>query len=444
MADGNVMSEEDIAKLSDDDLMNLAFAPQLPEVSTEAETQEEEDSAEEESQDEADEGDDGSAGGDAEADPADDGDTADVDADSPGSEEESASDVLDRSDEDLDKPAEKPEEKKDEAPTKEELKEKAPKEEKPEEKAADAKEAETPLDYKAFYEQVMKPFTAVGKTVELRSPEEAVRLMQMGAGYTRKMAELAPHLKIVRTLEKNQLLDQDRLNFLIDLDKKNPEAIRKLLQEAKVDPLDLDIEKDSGYISKNYQVSDEEMRFSETIQEVALDQSGKELIVDVHKSWDKKSKDALWDDPEVLRVLAAQKQAGIYGKIKAEIDRRKVLGTLGAKVPFLTAYRDVGTEMDRAGLLKPEPAKTDNTGTDRAQSQETKPATEPTGGERKVVDQRTGIRKPDVGMKNDAKARAASPTKAAAPNEGVKKSDFSILSMADEEFEKSAELLQRL
>ena len=83
----------------------------------------------------------------------------------------------------------------------------------------------TEIDHKAFYEMVTKPIKANGKTVEIRTPEEAIKLMQMGANYTRKMQDIAPHRKVIMMLEDNGLLDTDKLSFLIDLEKMNPDAI---------------------------------------------------------------------------------------------------------------------------------------------------------------------------------------------------------------------------
>ena len=93
--------------------------------------------------------------------------------------------------------------------------------------AQEQDQAETkPVDYEAFFKQVMAPFKANGRTIELKSPDEAIRLMQMGAGYGRKIQDLQPHLKVLRMLEKNELLDENKLSFLIDVNAKNPEAIK--------------------------------------------------------------------------------------------------------------------------------------------------------------------------------------------------------------------------
>lgn len=107
------------------------------------------------------------------------------------------------------------------------------------EEEVDAEEAA--FDYKAAYEQITAPFKANGREMKVESPEEAVRLMQQGANYVKKMQALKPHLKMVRMLENNGLLDEGRLNFLIDVSRKDPGAIKKLLKDANIDPMDLDL-----------------------------------------------------------------------------------------------------------------------------------------------------------------------------------------------------------
>jgi len=66
-----------------------------------------------------------------------------------------------------------------------------------------------PIDYKEFYRRIAgQPIAANGKTIEIRDADEAVRLMQMGANYTRKMQELAPQRKMLAMLREHELLDE--------------------------------------------------------------------------------------------------------------------------------------------------------------------------------------------------------------------------------------------
>lgn len=213
------------------------------------------------------------------------------------------------------------------------------------------------VDYKATHEQIMAPFKANGKTMQVKSVDEAIQLMQMGANYTRKMQELQPHRKTLLMLENNGLLDEGKLSFLIDLDKKNPEAIKKLLQDANINPLDVDMDKESTYQEGNHKVSDEEAQFRLVLDELNSNPVGRETLQTINSTWDQASKEVLWKQPEVMSTIHQQRENGVYARITAEIDRRRTLGVIQVGVPFLEAYRVVGDELHKAGafndLFKP-------------------------------------------------------------------------------------------
>ena len=203
----------------------------------------------------------------------------------------------------------------------------------------------------------MAPFKANGKTMQVKSVEEAIQLMQMGANYTRKMQELQPHRKTLLMLENNGLLDEGKLSFLIDLDKKNPEAIKKLLQDANINPLDVDMDEESTYQEGNHKVSDEEAQFRLVLDELNSNPVGRETLQTINSTWDQASKEVLWKQPEVMNTIHQQRENGVYARITAEIDRRRTLGQIQVGVPFLEAYRVVGDELHRSGafndLFKP-------------------------------------------------------------------------------------------
>ena len=48
-------------------------------------------------------------------------------------------------------------------------------------------------DYESLYKQMMAPFKANGKEFAPSSPDEVIRLAQMGANYTKKMQALKPN-----------------------------------------------------------------------------------------------------------------------------------------------------------------------------------------------------------------------------------------------------------
>ena len=297
--------------------------------------------------------------------------------------------------------------------------------------ASEVKPGETPASpltqeqLQAFYNQVMKPFKANNKEVAVRTPEEAIRLMQMGAGYGKKLNDMQPHLKALRILEKHGLLDENKLSFLVDVNAKNPDAIKQLLRDAKIDPLDLNMEEGADYKAPNHSVPDAEVAFKEVLADVRAAPNGQETIRHVNESWDEPSKARLWRTPEILRVIQSQRETGVYDQIVAEVERQKLFGTIKPNVPFIDAYKIAGDSLVKAAGLDPSTDKP-------AQVQSSNPAPAPVQ-PAAPVPLGTKTAKPRTPVSNDAKARAAasSTSKAAKVVAPV-----DMLDMSDDEFMK--------
>lgn len=279
--------------------------------------------------------------------------------------------------------------------------------------------AETaPTDYKAFHDQVMAPFQANGKTIQLRSVDEAIQLMQQGANYTRKMQAIAPHRKVLMMLENNGLLDESKLSRLIDLEKKNPDAIRALVKEAGIDPLDIDVQGESTYTPGNHAVPDEAVAFQTTLDEVSSTPDGQETVQQITASWDPESKAELWKDPSILGTIHQQRISGVYDRVVAEIERQRTIGAIPANVSLLNAYRVIGEHMTKAGAFQDLVA---------AQQAAQRPAVQ-----HPVATRVASTTKPAVA--NSGKVNAAAPTRTAAPRRA--EAFINPLALSDDEFMK--------
>lgn len=221
-------------------------------------------------------------------------------------------------------------------------------------------EQSTTVDYKEAYGHIMAPLKANGKTIELRSVDELRSLAQMGANYTRKMQDIAPHRKILLMLENNGLLDESKLSFYIDLEKKNPEAIKKLVAESGIDPLEIDTSVPAKYQASNHTVTDEELGFRSVLDEVCASPEGQQTVATINSTWDQVSKERLWKDPSLISVFHQQRENGIYARITSEVDRLKALGQIPVGTTFLDAYKLVGDHLHKsnafADLVKPSPS----------------------------------------------------------------------------------------
>lgn len=200
------------------------------------------------------------------------------------------------------------------------------------------------VNYEAEYKRIMAPFKANGRMIELKSVEEAVQLMQMGANFTRKMQDIAPHRKVLLMLQNNGI-DEGKLSYLIDLDKKNPQAIQKLVKDAGIDPLDIDTSVEPAYQPGNHQVSDEQANFTSALNDLSGSAEGQKTLAEINSTWDQTSKEALWKSPEIMTVIHAQRETGVYDRIAAEVDRQRMLGTISPETSFLQAYKQVGDQM---------------------------------------------------------------------------------------------------
>lgn len=290
---------------------------------------------------------------------------------------------------------------------------KDPAKDKPTEPAAADKDkpAIVETDYKSFHDRVMAPFKANGKMIQLKSPEEAIALMQMGANYTRKMQEIQPHRKVLLMLENNGLLDEGKLSYLIDLDKKNPDAIKKLVKDAGLDPMDIDTSEEPAYRVGNHRVSDEEAAFRGVLDDLSTTDTGKQTLQVINSTWDQASKELLWKNPGVMNLINQQRELGIYDRILTEVERRKALGQVPINQPLLQIYQQVGQEMVAANAFS------DLVLPDKQQ--------------KSVAPVASRVVAPKPAVKNGDRASAAAPSKAAAKPAKVV---VNPLSMSDDDF----------
>ena len=213
----------------------------------------------------------------------------------------------------------------------------------------------TEFDYESAYKKVSEPFKANGVDMQVKSPEDIVRLMQMGANYQKKMGKLKPNLKIIKMLENNELLDEAKLNNLIDLSKKDPKAIAKLIKESDVDPLEIDKDAPTEYEPTNYSITDKEYNLDRVLDDIKDTETFNKTINVLTKEWDTESRSVISDQPEIIGIVNAHMANGIYDEVNVVLQQEKALGKLDG-IPDVEAYRQVAEHMNKNNMFKqPEP-----------------------------------------------------------------------------------------
>lgn len=271
-------------------------------------------------------------------------------------------------------------------------------------------EVDKTLDYEAEYKKLLTPFKASGREVNISNVDEAIQLMQMGADYNKKMAGLKPSLKLLKMLENNELLNEDKISYLIDLDKKNPEAITKLIKESGIDPLEVDVSADTEYKPNTYTVDDRQVELDGILADIEHTDSYANTIDIISNKWDESSKRALYDNPADIKSINDQLSSGVYAQIDTVVQNQKMLGNLKG-LSDIEAYKQVGAYMQQNGLFQGQTplAPAANVATPTASTTQSPK------------------------LKN--RKKAAGSTKAA-PKKSKAQSDFNPLSLSDEEFAK--------
>ncbi|WMX17957.1 hypothetical protein PWJ_gp80 [Pseudomonas phage PWJ] len=344
---------------------------------------------------------------------------AEEEQDDEQSEEE---DPLNSPDDELgDLPVEdKPTEEESEQEEKEEGKEESedtPAKEEPEAKKSEATKQE--VDPADFMAKITAPFKANGRDLQVKTPEEAIRLMQMGANYNHKMSALKPNLHMMRQLDEAGLLNPETIANVVDLLKhKKPEAIAKLAKDAGVDPLDLDEKSVADYKPTAVPFNQVREALDEQLDSIEHSPSYNRVVATLGKL-DKQSQQLVSEHPQVIGYFEQHMTNGVFDRIDSEIQRRKAFGTITDSTPYLHAYKAVGDELQAQGAFD------DLAQASATESQRKAPA-EPV----KRVTTRTKAQEAAV----KEKRRAAAPTKTVAGK--AKPAQFDPLAMSDEEFEK--------
>jgi len=243
--------------------------------------------------------------------------------------------------------------------------------------------------------------------------------MKMGANYNKKMAGLKPNLKLMKMLGNNDLLDEEKLTYLIDLQKKNPEAIAKFIKDSGIDPLDIDTEAGPEYRPGTYTVGDKEVELDMVLEGIQDTQSFDETIDIIGNKWDNKSKQVVLDDPKLITVINEHVSNGIYEQINQIVESERMLGRL-AQMTDLEAYKHVGDVLQNQGAFN------------KSGEETTEVVTEAAGTQQATIPSK--VTKVSEAALRSKKRAAGSPR----GTPGKTAPQFDPLSMSDEDFEKAA------
>ena len=162
---------------------------------------------------------------------------------------------------------------------------------------------------------------------------------------------LKPSLKTLKLLENNGLLDAEKINYLIDLSQKKPEAIKQLLKDSNLDPLSLDLEEESKYVPSNRSISDKEMVLDEVLNSISDSPTYERTLNVISDQWDDASRKLIADDPHMIAIINSHMQNGVFDQVANAVAYERSLGKFVGVSEF-EAYQRVGAYMHENKLFK--------------------------------------------------------------------------------------------
>ena len=195
----------------------------------------------------------------------------------------------------------------------------------------DESEATEEINYKEFYEKVaMAKFTANGREVEgFKNPDDLIRAQQMLHGYSDKMKVFKEYKPFIKTLEERGITaDPEKFKLAMSLLDGDPEAIKKVLKDKNIDPLELDLD-DIKYVPKVKLPSDAQLLIEETYEQAENLGVGSKFNRVISKDWDIPSLQEFVGNGAVRADLLQHLKDGTYDIVQNEIKRMELLDSTG-------------------------------------------------------------------------------------------------------------------
>lgn len=189
-----------------------------------------------------------------------------------------------------------------------------------EEKSASSEETQGPVGRK---------FKANGQEFEF-SNEEILEQFETVFGqamnYTQKMQKIAPYRKMISALEQEGVTS-DALNLAIDALKGDKGAIKKILEQNKIDGYDLtsDEEDAAPYTPKSYGKNETQLEIEEITSKIQGDEEFKITTNVIDEQWDGASRQQIADNPRMIEGLHNDIKTGLYDKVAPMAMKMKVL-----------------------------------------------------------------------------------------------------------------------
>lgn len=198
----------------------------------------------------------------------------------------------------------------------------------------------TELSAEEFRDLLTKPFKASGREVVFKDPQDILRLMQQGFDYQKKMAGFKPQKRIIKTLEQHGLLDEAKLNQLIELSQGKPEAVAQFLKDRNIDTFELPDVEEKPHQYGNYMMNEQQVEFEEKVNELRGTQYGNAVLNFVNSLPDQDFT-TVFNNQRILDDLAFHAQSGLLDDALNQLAADRAVGKVPSDMTPLDAYNAI-------------------------------------------------------------------------------------------------------
>lgn len=198
----------------------------------------------------------------------------------------------------------------------------------------------TELSAEEFRDLLTKPFKASGREVVFKDPQDILRLMQQGFDYQKKMAGFKPQKRIIKTLEQHGLLDEAKLNQLIELSQGKPEAVAQFLKDRNIDTFELPDVEEKPHQYGNYMVNEQQVEFEEKVNELRGTQYGNAVLNFVNSLPDQDFT-TVFNNQKILDDLSFHAQSGLLDDALNQLAADRAVGKVPSDMTPLDAYNAI-------------------------------------------------------------------------------------------------------
>jgi hypothetical protein len=187
-------------------------------------------------------------------------------------------------------------------------------------------EAEEEKEIAEVQEVQKVKFKANGKEYEFTEDEiksQFPKIFGQAMDYTKKTQAIKPWRKTIDAIEQAKL-SHDDVNLMIDVLRGDKDAIAAVMKRTGVDALELDTE-NSKYVPKDYGRDDNALAIKDVIDEISADKEYEITHKVLSKDWDDNSFKEMTKDPELIKQLHIDVKTGMFNKVQPIADKMKVI-----------------------------------------------------------------------------------------------------------------------